>query len=62
MRCGMATLPEDEEEDEEEETMAPVLLLTELMGDGLRDMGDGVPVVLTDARGGGGVGFVILVN
>lgn len=50
MRCGMATLPEDEEEDEEEETMA-VLLLAELMGEGLRDMGDGVPVVLTEVRG-----------
>lgn len=48
MRCGMATLPEDEEEDDEEETMAPVLLLTEPIGEELRDMGDGVPVVLTD--------------
>lgn len=50
MRCGMATLPEVEEEDEEEESMAPVLLLAELIGDGLRDMGDGVPVVLTNAK------------
>lgn len=53
MRCGMATVPEDEEEDEEEEPMAPALLLTELMGEGLRDMGDGVPVVLPDKRVGG---------
>lgn len=50
MRCGMATLPEDE--DDEEETMAPVLLLAELMGDGLRDMGDGVPVVLINVTWG----------
>lgn len=37
----MATLPEAEEE-----PITPVTLLTELTGDGLRDMGDGVPVLL----------------
>lgn len=45
MRWGMATLPEAEEE-----PITPVPLLTELTGDGLRDMGDGVPVLLLGDR------------
>lgn len=41
MRWGMAMLPE-----EEEEPPVPALLHTELTGEGLRDVGDGVPVLL----------------
>jgi len=45
MRWGMATLPEAEEE-----PITPVPLLTELTGDGLRDIGDGVPMLLVQMK------------
>lgn len=47
MRWGMATVPV---EVEEEEPAVPVAFPRQLIGDGLRDMGDGVSVLLGKKR------------